>query len=127
MRPFTKGAERVLRALLFEAHMVTNDTLSEEFATPHSAIRGLIHGSWNWKSCSVVFGLCGGFTTPIFGSVVAVISWFTDPVWHGISLHQAGTILFILAIPLLILAAHCLDLLDKDKDNEKSVSRESQR
>ena len=127
IRPLEKGAERVLRAFLLETHMVTNYTLPEEnFPTTHFAIRRLIHGSWNWKSYSAVFGLCGGFITPILASLVTVISWFADPVWHGIYLHRAGTFLFILALPLLILGAHCLDLLDDEKDKEKKLAKETQ-
>ncbi len=90
-------------------------TLSEDFPTPYSAIKELIRGNWNWKSRGAVIGLCGGFIAPIFGSILTVASWFIDPVWHGISLHQVGTSLFFVALPLLILGAHCLDLLDKEK------------
>lgn len=109
-------------------------TLSEDFPTPYSAIRELIRGGWNWKSRGVVIGLCGGFIAPIFGSILTVASWFIDPVWHGISLHQAGTSLFFVTLPLLILGAHCLDLLDKEKKSadtcrqlESSVARADER
>jgi hypothetical protein len=67
-----------------------------------------------------VVGLGSGFSAPIIGSIVTVISWFSDPVWHGVALHQAATFLFFSALPLLILGAHCLDLLDKDKKQPHS-------
>lgn len=63
-----------------------------------------------------VLGLGGGLIAPILGSIITVISWFVDPAWHGISLHGSGTTLFALTLPLLILGAHCLDLLDKEKN-----------
>lgn len=75
----------------------------------------LIRGCWNWKSRGAVIGLCGGFGAPILGALVTVISWFTNQAWHGISFSTAGTTLFLLAIPLLIVGAHCLDLLDEEK------------
>ena len=95
--------------------MVTTHTLPQEVATPHSAIRELIRGTWNWKNGTAAFGLAAGFIAPICGSIVTVISWFRDPVWHHVSLHEAGTTLFVLTLPLLILGAHCLDLLDNEK------------
>jgi len=52
---------------------------------------------------------------PILGSVVTIVSWFADPAWHGLSLHVAGTSLFVITFPLLAFGAHCLDLLEKEK------------
>lgn len=68
-----------------------------------------------WKILGSVIGLLGGLMAPIIGSVVSVISWFTDPAWHGLSLHLVATSLFFITFPLLILGAHCLDLLEKEK------------
>jgi len=96
--------------------MVTTHTLPQEVATPHSAIRELIRGEWNWKNGAAAFGLAAGFIAPIVGSIVTVISWFRDPVWHGLALHQASTGLFVIVLPLLVFGAHCLDLLDKEKE-----------
>jgi len=67
-----------------------------------------------WKIVGSVFGLFGGLMAPIIGSVLTIVSWFADPVWHGLSLHLAATSLFVISFPLLLLGAHCLDLLDKD-------------
>lgn len=67
-----------------------------------------------WKSRGAVFGLFGGLAAPILGSVFTAISWFIDSSWHGVSLRSIGTSLFLMAIPLLAVGAHCLDLLDND-------------
>ena len=104
----------MLRAFFVSTRMVTNYTLPEDFPMPLSAIASVVHGSW--KSRGAAFGLCGGFVAPIFGSIVTVISWFIDPVWHHVSLHQVATTLFFVALPLLIFGAHCLDLLDREKN-----------
>jgi len=68
-----------------------------------------------WKTRGAAFGLFCGLSAPIVGSIVTVISWFSDPAWHGLSLHIAGTSLFVITFPLLLLGAHCLDLLEKEK------------
>ncbi len=79
------------------------------------AFRELIRGTWGWKNCVAVAALLGGLAAPIAASILTVISWFSNRFWHGLSFRNAGTALFVIAIPLLILGAHCLDLLDKDK------------
>lgn len=96
--------------------MVSTYTLPEDFPTSHS-IKDLLRGNWNRKTSGVVFGLCGGFIALIVGSLVTLVSWFIDPKWHGIWLHQTGTFLFVVSLPLLILGAHCLDLLDKEQES----------
>lgn len=96
--------------------MITRHTSPHDFATPDYVFREVIHDTWNWKNWTAVFGLCAGFVAPILGSILTVISWFKDPSWHHVYLHQAGTTLFVLTLPLLILGAHCLDLIDKDKE-----------
>lgn len=107
--------------------MVTTYVLPEDFPKIDAALKELLRGRWDWRSRGAVFGLCGGFSAPIIGGIVTVISWFSDPAWHGIALHQAGTTLFVLTLPLLILGAHCLDLLDRDKRTVNDVEGEQRR
>ena len=96
--------------------MATIYRLPDDFPNLHSAIKELLGGASSWKSRCAVIGLCAGFGAPIIGSLVTVVSWFRDPAWHGFALHQAGTSLFIVALPLLVFGAHCLDLLDRDQE-----------
>ena len=77
-----------------------------------------------WTSRAAAFGLLGGLLAPVVGSVVTVISWFADPAWHGLSLHIVGTYLFVITFPLLLLGAHCLDLLDKRKPSTHTDPQE---
>ncbi len=67
-----------------------------------------------WKSGGAAIGLLAGLSMPILGSMLTMISWFRDPEWHSLHLHHVATSLFVLTIPLLLLGAHCLDLLDHD-------------
>lgn len=107
--------------------MVTSYRLPEDFPTLHSAIKELLGGASSWKIRGAIAGLCSGFAAPIAGSIVTIVSWFRDPVWHGFALHQAGTSLFVLALPLLVFGAHCLDLLDKDKRNVSELEGDKER
>ena len=66
-----------------------------------------------WRTRGVVIGLSGGLIAPLLGSALTIITWFRDPAWHGLPLHTAATTLFVVTLPLLLLGAHCLDLLDK--------------
>jgi hypothetical protein len=96
--------------------MVTIYTLSKNLSpSPHFAIMKLVRGNWTWKSCGAIGGLLGGLSAPIFGSLFTMVSWFGDPSWHGLHLRTAGTVMFAVAIPLLAVGAHCLDLLEKEK------------
>ena len=85
--------------------------------------RGLIervrvHG-WTWRSGGAVCGLCFGIISPLIGSILTAIAWFTGPEWHGLHLHRDSTVLFALAIPLLAFGAHCLDLMAKQDEEAR--------
>jgi hypothetical protein len=70
---------------------------------------------WTWQAMGAVIGLAGGLVTILFGSVFSMIGWFAKSKATGSFLGKYGTTLFLLAIPLLILGAHCLDLLDRKR------------
>ena len=71
-----------------------------------------LHG-WNRRSAGAVFGFCFGVLSPVAGSILTAIAWFTGPHWHGFFIQRDGTVLLFLTIPLLIFGAHCLDLMDQ--------------
>lgn len=65
-----------------------------------------------WDLCSVgsLLGVTG-VMAGLLGSVLTAMSWF----WNGdayLYFHDAGTLLLILVIPLLIIGASCLDEAD---------------
>ena len=80
-----------------------------------------VHG-WSWMSCGAVVGLVGAIVSPLLGSVLTTITWFTGPDWHGFHLQRSGTVLLLSAIPLLILGAHCLDLMDRKDERALTLS-----
>jgi hypothetical protein len=80
------------------------------------------HG-WTFKSGAAVCGLCGGVIAPVVGAILTALAWITGPEWHGHLLQRDATILLFLTIPLLILGAHCLDLLDERDPSESAGSK----
>jgi hypothetical protein len=73
-------------------------------------------GQWSWRACGAIVGLAGGVVVVFFGSALTAISWFTGAAAH---VQTLGTVLLFLTIPLLILGAECLDLIDKEKEQAK--------
>ncbi len=102
--------------------MTNESSLQEMKLTPHAVIEQMrVHGS-TWTNWGAVCGLCFGILSPIIGSLLTVIAWFTGSEWHGLHLHRTGTVLFVLTIPFLIFGAHCLDLMDR-QDREARTHR----
>lgn len=56
--------------------------------------------------------LAGGVLAGIFGSLLTSLSWIIGAEVHP-WVRAVGTVLLILTIPLLILAGHCLDGLER--------------
>jgi hypothetical protein len=81
-----------------------------------------VHG-WTWRASGAVFGLSCGIISPLIGSILTAIAWFTGPEWHGFSIQRYGTVLLFLTIPLLIFGAHCLDLMDKQDEGTSKASK----
>jgi hypothetical protein len=77
-----------------------------------SLIRTITRSGLSWPVVGAAFGLIGGLISPLVGSVLTIIAWFTGPIWHGIHIQRDGTALLFLTIPLLVIGACGLDLLD---------------
>ena len=89
--------------------------------SPRSVMNELLLHGWSWKSSGAVFGLCGGITSPLIGSIFTAIAWFSGPTWDGFAMQRDGTVLLFLTIPLLILGAHCLDLMDQSAEKARTL------
>ncbi len=99
--------------------MSSEHTLPVDELTPRSIINELRCHGWTLKTGSAAFGFCGGVGAGILGCILTAIAWFTGAVWHGHSVQRFGTILLFLTIPLFVLGAHCLDLLDRDHERKE--------
>jgi hypothetical protein len=67
---------------------------------------------WTWQAAGAVSGLGGGILAAAAGSLLSAVGWMLGNETSGLSPHAVGSILLLSTIPLLILGAHCLDLLD---------------
>ena len=76
---------------------------------PHPAARC---EPWNWKSLAAVLGLAAGLAALVFGALANVAGWLGGRAGYGPLFLRLGTLLLLLAIPLLAAGAHCLDLED---------------
>jgi hypothetical protein len=75
--------------------------------------------SRDWCSFGAAAGLGGGIGAALLGSLLTALSWFTDT---GSQLEKVlGTAFLVLTIPLLIIGAQCLDMLDKKKDKTRET------
>ena len=98
--------------------------MSSEFAlrdndvTPGHIRATLRDHGWTWKSTGACIGLFGGVIAPLVGLALTALAWFIGD-WHGFHVGRDGAVLLFLTIPLLILGAHCLDLLDQDKKSDE--------
>ena len=74
---------------------------------------------WTWRRIGAAFGLGGGLACALSGSVITAATWLTGAAGYGPALHRLGTGLLVLTIPLLIFGAHCLDLIETQKDRAR--------
>jgi hypothetical protein len=70
---------------------------------------------WTWQALGALFGFISGLITIAFGALFTVINWFAQSGTSNLLLRKFGTIFFLLAIPLFVLGAHCLDLLERKR------------
>jgi hypothetical protein len=96
--------------------MTTESSLPETKLIPRGLSRQVTVHGWSWRASGAVFGLSVGIISPLIGSVLTAIAWFTGPEWHGLFIQRYGTVLLFLTIPLLVFGAHCLDLMDKQDE-----------
>ena len=65
------------------------------------------------STIGAVSGLVGGTVCPLFGTLLLAIAWLMGHT--GGWLYTLGSILLLSTIPLLLIGAHCLDLMDDRK------------
>ena len=67
---------------------------------------------WAWQSVCAVLGLTCGVLAPMLGAVSDITTWVVSSKKMTAYLHLISIVLCALTIPLLILGAFCLDLLE---------------
>ena len=70
---------------------------------------------WSWWIIGGICGLAGGIVCSLLGAILTAGSWLISAGNSYLYIHQAGTALLLLTMPLLMLGAHCLDLQEEQK------------
>jgi hypothetical protein len=99
--------------------------MDKMYALPEDDLRGDIYrrilvlllvgkNRGTWESVVAAVGLFGGLLSLVLAVLIwAVVGLIAPESAHGSHLDAAGTVLFVLPLPLLALGAFCLDLLEK--------------
>lgn len=92
----------------------TYESLEKQVETdPYQEIESLVKKNpWAWQSVCAVVGLAGGVIAPMLGAMADVITWFVNSKSVNSYLHVLSIVLCALTLPLIILGAFCLDLLE---------------
>jgi hypothetical protein len=82
------------------------------------------HGrGWTWQAVVALSGCGGGILAAALGSLLSAVAWARGDGGGGLSPHGLGSVLLLSTIPLLVLGAHCLDLLDRRAETGRQVER----
>ena len=97
--------------------------MNKTYALPEDELRGevyrrillLMRKNWgSWQSAVAAVALFGGLLSIVLSALVwAAVGLFAPAGALGSLLDTAGTVLFVLPLPLMALGAYCLDLLEK--------------
>ena len=72
------------------------------------------------QAAGALAGLAGGLTTALLGSLLTLAGWLVANEAVSNWLLTSGSVLLFLTIPLIVLGACCLDLVEKDKSQRWS-------
>ncbi|HEV2761382.1 MAG TPA: hypothetical protein VGV38_00205 [Pyrinomonadaceae bacterium] len=97
--------------------------MNKTYALPENELRGgiyprisflLVKNRGTWQASVAALGLFGGLLSVVLGALDwAAVGLLAPSGDLGSFLDAAGVVLFALALPLLALGAHCLDLLER--------------
>ena len=79
---------------------------------------------WTWQAVGAAAGLGGGVLAAAAGSLLSALAWAHGDQSSGLSQHGVGSILLLSTIPLLVIGAHCLDLLDRKVERGRQAATE---
>jgi hypothetical protein len=79
---------------------------------------------WTCRAAGAATGLGGGILAAAVGALLSAASWVRGDAAGGLSLHGVAGVLLLSTIPLLILGAHCLDLLEERAEESGQAAHE---
>lgn len=77
---------------------------------------------WTWRAVGAAAGLGGGILAAAVGALLSALAWAHGDQSAGLSQHGVGSILLLSTIPLLVIGAHCLDLLDRKVERGREAT-----
>lgn len=100
--------------------MYTSASLDKSAQTRINPLRSLSGAIRQAQLVGAVVGLAGGIFAAMSGAVFTVASWFVANEGVRQWLSTAGTVLFLLTIPLIIFGGFCMDWAEKNKPRRGS-------
>jgi hypothetical protein len=95
--------------------MYTSASLDKRMQAREKPLRNLGGAIRQTQIVGAVVGLAGGFFAATSGAVFTVASWLVANEGARRWLSTAGTVLFLLTIPLIIFGGFCMDWAEKNK------------
>jgi hypothetical protein len=106
---------RDARGELIGDPMYTSASLDKSVQSRVNPLSSLSGAIGQAQLVGAVIGLAGGVFTAMSGAVVTAASWFVANEVVRQWLLTAGTVLFLLTIPLIIFGGFCMDWVEKNK------------
>ena len=90
---------------------VQRDEILKEYYLPVYFL--IKKNKWRWETVGASLALGGGFLLPIIGVILNLLVSYTRLGYEKPALDKASTACYVMTVPLLLLGAHFLDLLEK--------------
>jgi hypothetical protein len=87
-----------------------DEILEEQYLPVYLLIK---KNKWRWQSVGAGMTLSGGFLSPVIGAVLNLLVSYTRLGYERPILFKVSTAFYVIAIPLLLLGAHFLDMLEQ--------------
>lgn len=103
-----------IRTLLREVKITIKVHRDEFLERQYLALYRLIRNNkWRWQAVGAVAACGGGLLLPIGALLLNFLATYTRLSYEKPILSKASTVMYIVTVPLLLLGAHFLDLLDR--------------
>jgi len=87
-----------------------DEILEEQYLPVYFLIK---KNKWRWETVGASLALVGGFLLPIIGVILNLLVSYTRLGHERPALYKVSTACYAVTVPLLLLGAHFLDLLEK--------------
>ncbi len=110
VRRFYFGYERYFREVKITVKVHRDEFLEKQYLPVFRLIK---NNKWRWQAVGAVLASAAGLLSPLIALVLNLLASYTRLIYEKPFLSKLSTVLYVIAVPLLLLGAHFLDLLDK--------------